>query len=346
MLAEKEKHGISELLGTMAIVDLQSLAQTVTSRLLMPENSMEAIQAILLHTDKASDLLKRRKIKKELLFKYLHYKRIPIEAISDKSVHMRKVLEVWESSDSQDCIPVMDLDNSLDGPPPSRNTSHTSLCSLDTSREVWSRAETFSMLRRSESSTSIMNCEENSRDHLISNPQQSTITTSPSLSLSQCQEMANSFVRWYYQLLNSSVETDTTDWNSSHFWPDASAKVSLMSESGEVVECTEVLHSARDVSSMLLQIFRKHRLKCNPNMCEEGVRGKLSPHGLVMVLACGTLHNQQTVCGVFEQVFSLIRDPGADNNWKIKQTEARLVGGQVKEMPSITNSKLEAVTFY
>ena len=49
---------------------------------------------------------------------------------------------------------------------------------------------------------------------------------------------------------------------------------------------------------------------------------------------------------LYVQVFSLIRDPGADNNWKIKQTEARLVGGQVKEVPSITNSKLEAVTFY
>ena len=71
MLTEKEKHGISELLDRMTISDLQSLAQTVTSRLLVPENSMEAIQAIILHTDKASDLLKRRKIKKELLFKYL-----------------------------------------------------------------------------------------------------------------------------------------------------------------------------------------------------------------------------------------------------------------------------------
>jgi len=345
MLTEKEKHGISELLGTMAMVDLQSLAQTVTSRLLVPENSMEAIQAIILHTDKASDLLKRRKMKKELLFKYLHYKRIPIEAVSDKSVHITRVLEVWESLDSQDSFTVMDSDNSLDGPPPSRNTSHTSLCSLDTSREAWSRVDTFDQLRREGATTSIMNCEENRRDHLVSAPTYSGMTTSPSLSLSQCQEMANSFVRWYYQLLNTSVESDTTDWNSSHFWPDASAKVSLMTETGEMVEGMEVLHNAGEVSTMLLQVFRKHRLKCNPNMCEEGVRGKLSPHGLVMVLACGTLHNQHSACGVFEQVFGLIRDPGADNNWKIKQTEARLVGGQVGEVPSIASSKLEAVTF-
>jgi hypothetical protein len=348
MLTEKEKHGISELLDRMTLSDLQSLAQTVTSRLLMPENNMEAIQAILLHTDKASDLLKRRKIKKELLFKYLHFKLVPIEAVSDKSVHVTKVLEVWESADSQDCLTAMDSDYPLECPPPSRNTSHTSLCSLDTSREVLSRVDTFTKFKSYGPSSSDSNCDESSRDSLISvTEQHSTISTSSSMSLIQCQEMANSFVRWYFQLLNRCVDSDiSADWNHSHFWPDASAKVSLSSQTGEVVECMEVVHSAGEVSSMLLQVFRKHKLKCNPNMCEEGVKGKLSPHGLVMVLACGTLHNENTVCGVFEQVFGLIRDPSADNNWKIKQTEARLVGGQVREMPSISTTTLQAVTFH
>ena len=45
------------------------------------------------------------------------------------------------------------------------------------------------------------------------------------------------------------------------------------------------------------------------------------------------------------KVFGLIRDPGAENNWKIKQTEARLVGGQVEAVPNVNTSKLEAVTF-
>eukprot|EP00092_Neocalanus_flemingeri_P013951 GFUD01015048.1.p1 GENE.GFUD01015048.1~~GFUD01015048.1.p1 ORF type:complete len:350 (+),score=114.99 GFUD01015048.1:122-1171(+) len=348
MLSEKEKHGISELLDSMRVEDLQSLAQTVTSRLLVPENSFEAIQAIILHTDKASDLLKRRKIKKELLFKYLHYKRIPIESISDKSVHVSRVLEAWGSNDSQDLLNIMDSDNSLEGPPPapvpSRNASHTSLCSLDMNREVLGRVETFNQLRRSGSSNSIMNYDENSSSSFVFDDQ-SRAATSSSMSMSQCQELAISFVRWYFQLLNSTVESDMTDWSTSHFWPDASAKVSLMSTTGELTECVEVLHNAGEVSTMLVQVFRKYKLKCNPNICEEGVRGKLSPHGLVIVLACGTLHNQHTACGVFEQVFSLIRDPGADNNWKIKQTEARLVGGPVSEVPSITNSQLEAVTF-
>jgi len=356
MLTESEKHGISELLSRMSVEDLQSLAQTVTSKLLLPETSSEAITAIILHTDRASDLLKRRKIKKELLFKYLHLKRVPIESIADKSVHVSKVLELWGTSETSDSWNIFD-ENSFDTPPapvPSRNASHTSLCSLDLSVSREMMYNRGVELRRSGSSTSIMNCDDNScssfsfsdhvqsQDHHTPVPQQ---TTSTSLTNVQCQEMANSFVRWYYHLLNSSVESDSTDWSPSHFWPDASARVSLLTQSGDIQECLEVVNNSDEVSKMLVSVFRNHKLKCNPNLCEEGVRGKLSPHGLVMVLACGTLHNQHTVCGVFEQVFGLIRDPGAENNWKIKQTEARLVGGQMVEMPSVHNSKLEAVTY-
>jgi len=355
MLSEQEKQGISELLGMMSMEDLQALAQTVTSRLLVPKNSADAIQTIILHTDKAPDLLKRKKIKKVLLFKYLHYKSISVESISDKTVHVNRVLEVWGSNDLQNCSIVMDSDNSFEVPthapvPISRNTSHTSLCSLDMSREVLSSVEAPHQLDKLCPSTSIMNHDENSSnsdnvgDQSRSLHPHSDMYISPSMTLSQCQEIAIKFARWYFQLLNSSMESDMTDWSPSHFWPDSSAKVSLLSSSGES-ECVEVQQNAVEVSAMLVQVIRKHQLKFNPNMCEEGVRGKVSPYGLVMVLVCGTLHNQFTVCGVFEQVFGLIRDPSADNNWKIKQTEARLVGGPVSDVPSITNSRLEAVSF-
>jgi len=151
--------------------------------------------------------------------------------------------------------------------------------------------------------------------------------------------MAVNFARWYFQLLNSSVDTDQTDWGPSHFWPDSSAKVSVMSGTGEQ-ESVEAHHSASEVCDMLVQVMRRHRLTCNPNLCEEGVRGRLEAHGLVLVLVCGTLHTSSNVCGVFEQVFGLVRDPGAQNNWKIKNTEARLVAGEVQQQPKLTSSSL------
>ena len=44
MLTEKEKHGIAEMLQRMETRDLDSLAATVTSRLIVPETSNEAVQ--------------------------------------------------------------------------------------------------------------------------------------------------------------------------------------------------------------------------------------------------------------------------------------------------------------
>ena len=95
MLTEKEKHGISELLARMSSRDLTSLAQTVTSRLIVPETHSEAVSAIILHSDKPSDLLRRRKIKKELLFKYLNAKKVGIDPTSDKSIMISHVLQLW-----------------------------------------------------------------------------------------------------------------------------------------------------------------------------------------------------------------------------------------------------------
>lgn len=360
MLSEREKHGVAELLTKMSLADLASLCQTVTSRLLVPENDTEAIQAIILHTDKASDLLKRRKIKKELLFKYLHHKRVPIESIADKNVHISRVLEVWGSAEGgpDGAWLVPEWENSLEGPPPapvpSRNASHTSLCSLDSRLgEAGAGVALASQLRRSGSSTSVMNFDENSCS-AFSEPEPGPASGaggsglgngSGALTITQCQEMAVSFVRWYCNLLNSSVDSlDSTDWGPSNFWPDASAKVSLLSGAGEVQESREA-GGSEEAASMIIGVFRQHGLHCNPNLCQEGVRGRLSPHGLVMVVACGTLHTQQTACGVFEQVFGLIRDPGAENNWKIKQTEARLVGGAELPAPQVTTSRLAALTF-
>ena len=74
MLSAAEKHGIRELLSRMSSQDLQSLAQTVTSKQLVPETKAEAVSMIILHSERAADLLKRKKIKKELMFEYLDFK--------------------------------------------------------------------------------------------------------------------------------------------------------------------------------------------------------------------------------------------------------------------------------
>jgi len=75
MLVETEKRGIGELLERMEPTDLYSVAHSVKNSIILPQSPTEAVQAVILHTDKALDLLKRRKMRKEFLFKYLHDKK-------------------------------------------------------------------------------------------------------------------------------------------------------------------------------------------------------------------------------------------------------------------------------
>ncbi len=119
-------------------------------------------------------------------------------------------------------------------------------------------------------------------------------------------------------------------------------------------------NDGKEVCSALHDVVRRYGLTYNPNLCQDGVRGVMDPHGLVVVTACGTLHNAATCCGTFHQVrkkkerkeggrrphsrpfivlagcvqfspsvdlqqFGLVRDPFDCNSWKIKFTNARLI---------------------
>ena len=172
------------------------------------------------------------------------------------------------------------------------------------------------------------------------------VTDPTSISSSQVQDLANTFVRWFYEEMNKTSNALATpqqptqsqqpnqlspaaeDLSPEHFWPDASAKVVLGSNPTAVDETLEVSQDGAQVAQALTQLVRRFSLGFNPNLCSEGVRGVLDPTGLVVVTACGTLHNASTACGTFHQQFGLVRDPRVGNNWKIKYTQARLTSSQ------------------
>ncbi len=355
MLSEKEKHGMAELLARMPQPDLFSLAQTVTSRLIVPESPSEAVTAIIQHTDRPLDLLKRRRVRKDFLFKYLHDKRVEgVEASADKAVIISHVLQLWGSQSSatasaaaisllgqgSNSFPaggVAEEDSLPEAPAPSRNTSYSSLCSLELysssapvvnhlGRMVNSRGgqdqhqqsssnhppslslilnrvqsssslqhlnqsedallgppQTFSGgggdgIKRSESNWSFMDDQDSSdvlqqqlqlqQQQLQQQQQQGdsgcnsasslspapalggsssasssasssvvpdsllTNGTGPSSSSSSVQEMADTFVKWFYDLLNSASSCESageSQFKPEHFYPDASANLCLQS---------------------------------------------------------------------------------------------------------------------
>ncbi|KAI4470097.1 hypothetical protein MML48_1g16152 [Holotrichia oblita] len=156
------------------------------------------------------------------------------------------------------------------------------------------------------------------KDIRTSNEDVKTITSQKEIKSaeSNVNVMAKQFAQWFYEMMNSTeyIEPD-------HFYLDARLILHLISNNTEITEETE---SSKSIVELLFKTKTEHNLFFNPNLNSEGIQGRLDPHGLVMVLACGTLHSNNLCVGVFEQVFALARDPYCDNNWKIKNMQLNL----------------------
>ncbi|XP_044733569.1 uncharacterized protein C3orf38 homolog, partial [Chrysoperla carnea] len=130
-------------------------------------------------------------------------------------------------------------------------------------------------------------------------------------------EMAVTFSEWFYKMFN-----DNKPIGVEHFWNDCNFKLNL--KSGETICSDTVENSAENTVKLLYDTKMTHRIYLNPNLLPEGCQGRIDNHGVVLVLACGTIHLDNSCVGVFEQVFALVRDPLICNNWKIKYTELNL----------------------
>ena len=325
MLSEKEKHGMSELLLRMDREDLRSLAQTVTSRLILPETCNEAIEAIILHTESPMDLLKRRKVKRQFLFHYLHEKRIAgVDPSAEKAALINHVLMSWGGKGEREgsgghklCneVDYLEEDSLPEAPAPSRNASFTCLSTLDPALTLNNQI--------------ISKITQELVEPPPSPPPCAPAAIPPAVPPDEtAQEMASKFTAWFYDLLNSYKLSE-----KEHFWGDSSAKISLQDQN----HCRNfaVKENGEEVCRTISNIVSEYGIQFNPNNCVDGVQGHIDPHGLVSVKTCGTLHNATACCGIFNQKFGLIRDPFANNSWKIKFTEAVLVSKTVSEIPRL-----------
>lgn len=144
-------------------------------------------------------------------------------------------------------------------------------------------------------------------------------------------EMSRTFANWFFDHLN----TNKTQIND--FWTDVNCEASFY-ENKSVVK-SDQLSGAEYVLSFLTSLIHDYQLYFNLNDCHAGVQGRMDTHGLVLVLSCGTLHKTEQFVGTFESVFGLLRDPFAENNWKIKQINIRLHNtlSKCSAQPSLTD---------
>ncbi|KAG8179942.1 hypothetical protein JTE90_025266 [Oedothorax gibbosus] len=98
MLTPKEQAGLRDILDDLSDIDLFSIAKTVTKNLLSTKSRYDAVEAILKCLEKPSDLLKRQRVTKRVLFSYLLKVKSLVSPECSKTELVMMCLEEWKST--------------------------------------------------------------------------------------------------------------------------------------------------------------------------------------------------------------------------------------------------------
>ena len=158
-----------------------------------------------------------------------------------------------------------------------------------------------------------------------------TKTNNPEL-----QMLGEKFASWFYESLNSHNPTyrkNVQDFGPEHFWDDCYLLIASETRSQGIEQ--DKFATPFVVSQRFLAFTRDEHVLFNPNVSAEGVFVSKDPHGLVMILVCGTVHQNNDCLGTFQQTFGIVKDPRYENNWKIKMSILKVKTTQVTAMPKL-----------
>ncbi|XP_046869775.1 uncharacterized protein C3orf38 homolog isoform X1 [Hypomesus transpacificus] len=97
-LTNIERNGCKTMLGLLSKGDILSLTDTVTNKMIAAESVTEAVEAILSYSNCAEELLKRKKVHRDVIFKYLAKEGVVIPSNSEKHQLIKKTLEFWSNA--------------------------------------------------------------------------------------------------------------------------------------------------------------------------------------------------------------------------------------------------------
>ncbi|XP_008581309.1 PREDICTED: uncharacterized protein C3orf38 homolog [Galeopterus variegatus] len=95
-LSCSEMEGCRNLLGLLDNDEIMALCDTVTNRLVQPEDRQDAIRAILVYSQSVEELLKRRKVHRDVIFKYLATQGVVIPPATEKHNLIQYAKDYWE----------------------------------------------------------------------------------------------------------------------------------------------------------------------------------------------------------------------------------------------------------
>lgn len=94
-LSCEEMEGCRNLLDLLDNDEILALCDTVTNRLVHPEDRQDAIHAILVYSQSVEELLRRKKVHREVIFKYLASQGVIIPPNTEKHNLIQHAKEYW-----------------------------------------------------------------------------------------------------------------------------------------------------------------------------------------------------------------------------------------------------------
>ncbi|XP_011354712.1 uncharacterized protein C3orf38 homolog isoform X1 [Pteropus vampyrus] len=94
-LSHPEREGCRNLLGLLDNGEIIALCDTITNRLVQPENRQDAIRAILAYSQSVEELLKRKKVHRDVIFKYLASQGVIIPPATEKHSLIQHAKDYW-----------------------------------------------------------------------------------------------------------------------------------------------------------------------------------------------------------------------------------------------------------
>jgi hypothetical protein len=149
---------------------------------------------------------------------------------------------------------------------------------------------------------------------------------------------ATQFAAWFYDRLNK-----LDNFAAHHFWGECNLRILIESSllPTDLPKVRQSLYNGAKSFELLRDFKTEYNLFFNPNLFPSiGVRGKMNPHGLVQVIVGGTLHRENgsgDIIAVFDQDFGIIRDPGEENNFKVKYS---ILNVRERPPPSVIDESL------
>ncbi|XP_032888490.1 uncharacterized protein C3orf38 homolog [Amblyraja radiata] len=365
-----QRSGCSEILELLDFSNLMALKDTVASKI-NAWTYHEAIRVILTHSQSAEELLKRKKVLRESILKYLIKHDETVSTSSSKPQLIGDVLHYWwkldwnrkhltaekelQVSDRKRTVVQNLVTNAAEEkrtPLPPIITETREFGKIRQTEEQERKKQAKKSEEQSGGQTDVpilkqphdqMKIKMNIHVNILPSQQPPQVVT---VGGSESGDMGKEFCQWFFHLLNSqnpSFGQQAEAWGPQHFWDDAMLHFTHCVRDIQ----TEQHQSSAIVSRRLLSLVKDEQLLFNPNISHSGMRSATSPYGVVAIAVAGTVHKEGQCLGIFEQVFGLIRSAVCGNNWKIRfvKLQVKAFNGQqqiVQPSVSVQMPELQA----